>query len=455
MKTSILFQLVKAILLFTFLLSFNFNSFAQKDKKVKQIVKYLDELSEDPYFSLSIAISKKDKIIFKKGYGYANREHQIPNQPNTKFNIASIGKMFTAVAILQLYERGEISFHQPIGKYLSDFPNRKMLHSVTIHQLLTHTSGLPLWFNQEFANSPKFSYLELEDYLPLYKGIEIDSAKVGNSSYSNVGFCLLGFVIEAVSEMSYKEYLQKHIFKPTGMHETGLWNLTEIIPNAAVGYVRPANKDGYWTTNFHKNMSSNPAGAAFTSVLDLTKFYKALRNHQLLSAASTALMFEPKTLTPSGDYGYGYGIATFMKNDKKVVGHLGGFFGTRGELMWYQDADYTVAIVANSDQTDYLDVSTFIETLLLGTEEEKKIYHQTHRLIDSINQKEIIADPATIKKLNPEHYNEALIQIKGYHFYNNQKYNEAKNLFYTNSLLFPSSVNAKNDLKKVFEQTDF
>ena len=444
----------KTILIFVIILLSTFNSFAQKDENITQISNYLEKLSEDEFFGLSIAISKKDQIIFQKGYGYANREHQVPNQPSTKINIASIGKMFTAVAILQLKEQGKLELNQPIGKYLPDFPNPKIRESVTIHQALTHTSGLPLWFNQTFANNPKFSYLELEDYLPLFKKIEIDSSKIGNSSYSNVGFCILGYIIEAVAEMPYKKYVQKHIFKPSGMTETGLWNLTEIIPNAAVGYIRPISKDGYWTTNFNKNMSCNPAGGAFASVLDLTKFYQALRNHQLLSASTTALMFEPKTLTPSGDYGYGYGIGRFVRNDKIVLGHLGGFFGTRGELMWFQEANYTIAILANSDQTDYIDVSYFIETLLIGTEEEKNIYHKTHTFIDSINQKDFQVNSETIKKFNPKQLNETLIQIKGYHFYNNQKYKAAEKLFKASALLYPESEGAKNDLKKVTEQIE-
>lgn len=445
-------HLLRTIFPFVIILLLGFNSFAQKDKNITQISNYLEKLSEDELFSLSIAISKNDKIIFQKGYGYANREHQIPNQPNTKFNIASIGKMFTAVAILQLKEKNKISLHQPIGKYLPEFPNPKIRDSVTIHQLLTHTSGLPLWFNQEFAMNPKFAYLELKDYLPLYKEVEVDSKKVGESSYSNVGFILLGYIVEAASDMSFKKYLQEHIFKPSGMTETGLWNLTEIIPNAAVGYVRPATKEGYWATNFHKNMNSNPAGGTFSTVLDLTKFYQALRKNQLLSPATIALMFEPKTLTPSGDYGYGYGIGTFVRNDKKVKGHLGGFFGIRGELMWFQEAGYTVAILANSDQTDYIDVSYFIETLLLGTDEEKNIYHETHRFIDAINKNKILISSETLEEIDPKQFGETLFQIKGYYFYNNQKYIAAEKLFKASALLFPESESAKNDLKKVREQ---
>ena len=159
--------------------------------------------------------------------------------------------MFTAVAILQLREQGKIDVNQTIGYYIPDFPNSFMRDSTTVHQLLPHTSGLPLWFNDAFARAPKFDYIELSDYLSLYEDLNIDKDKIGQNSYSNVGFITLGFVIEAVSKQSYRAYLQQHIFEPLQMQETGLWRLTEIIPEVATGYIRPSSKQDWWKTNYH------------------------------------------------------------------------------------------------------------------------------------------------------------------------------------------------------------
>ena len=226
-------------------------SFCQKDNQVKEIENYLHQLSQDENFGLSIAISKNEKIILQDAFGYADRSHKTPNQVDTKFNIASIGKMFTAVSILQLHEQKKLDLHLPIGKYIPDFPNKNIRDSVTIDQLLSHQSGLPLWFSSTFTRDPKSSFYTLEDYFPFFDSIRIDKSKVGKNNYSNVGYFMLGVIIESVSGLSYQDYLEKNIFQPTKMQHTGIWHLTSIIPNAAIGYVRPAGNNDFWKTNFH------------------------------------------------------------------------------------------------------------------------------------------------------------------------------------------------------------
>ena len=419
---------------------------SQTNTPINRISNYLDELSTDDFFSLSIAISQGDEVVFKNAYGYANRSHKFPNKVTTKYNIASIGKMFTAVATLQLYEKNKIDLHQPVGKYLPEFPNEYIRDSITIHQLLTHTGGLPIWFSRDFVMNPKFSFLSLSDYLPLFDNITIDRQKIGQNSYSNVGYFVLGYIIENISGKSYKEYVNAHLFHPLKMKNTDLWNLTEIIPVVATGYIRPANKNDWWKTNAHINMGSGPAGGAYSSVLDFLTFFKALRNNELLSPENTALMFSPKTQTDDGQYGYGISISE--NNGQKIIGHLGGFFGIRGELMWYKKGDYTVAILANSDHTDYIDISYFIKTELTGTKNQQEIYNNTLSLIKQINKKDFQVTEANCKKIMHQKFDESLIQIKAYHFLNNKNYEHAALLFKLNSILFPDSESAKNDLAK-------
>ncbi len=439
---------MKAITAIIILLTFNATSiYCQLDSTILSIEHYLNDLSKDEKFSVGICISKDGKIVLEKAYGLANREHQVPIDKNTKFNTASIGKLFTAVATLQLYEQGRIRLDQPIGKYLPDFPNQYVRDSVTVHQLLTHSSGLPLWFHKDFDQSPKFEFLELDDYLPLYKTIEINRAVIGKNSYSNVGYIALGYLIEAVSNLSYKAYLQKYIFDPLKMEDTNIWKLTEIIPKLATGYVRPSNEQDWWKTNYHLNLGSSPAGGTYSTSNDLIKFYNGLLDNKLLKQETKTLMFSPKIKSYYGHYGYGIGIS--KNNDKEIIGHLGGYYGVRGELMWYKDAGYIISILANSDQTDYTDISHFIKIRLTGTDEQKRAYKNTLDFISNQTFEAIVFDKKTMEKLKEKTYDESLIQIKGYYYFNNKEYEKAKTFFTLNSILFPDSDGAKRDLDRV------
>jgi len=440
---------LKIQFLFLILLFSTTSSFGEKDNHLEKIENYLNQLSQDENFGLSIAISKNGKVILQNAFGYANRSHKTLNKVDTKFNIASIGKMFTAVSILQLYEQKKIDLHLPIGKYIPDFPNKNIRDSVTIDQLLSHQSGLPLWFSSTFAENPKSSFYTLEDYYSFFDSIRIDQMKVGKNNYSNVGYFMLGVIIESVSGLSYSDYLVKNIFRPAYMNDTRIWHLTSIIPNAAIGYVRPTDENDFWKTNFHKNMNGNPAGGAYSTTLDLLKFYDALRNNQLLSTETTDLILKPK-FKPEG-WDYGYGITFGIQNKQKIMGHLGGFFGIRGELMWFQNLDYTVAILANSDQTDYIDISHFIEVLLSGTQSQITAFNNTLALLKKVHQNKIVVNEEELQSLKNQKFDEALIQIKGYHFFNNQDYKNAKLLFHLNTILFPESDNAKNDLARIPE----
>ena len=445
MKTRLLFLIALVFVVF--------ECKSQTDQSIQKIEQYLHELAKDKDFSLGISISKAGTVLLEKAFGYASREHSVLNKLDTKFNIASIGKLFTAVSILQLKEQNKIGLDQTIGTYLPEFPHAGIRDSVTIHQLLTHTSGLPLWFSESFDRTDKFDYLNLADYRSLYEDLTIDRAKVGKNNYSNVGYILLGFLIEEISGRSYQAYLNAHIFEPLDMQETNVWKLTDIIPNVAVGYIRPAHEKDEWKTNYHLNKGSSPAGGTYSSTSDLLKFYHGLLSNQLLKQETTQLMFAPKVKTYYGHYGYGIGIN--KNNDQTIIGHLGGYYGVRGELMWYKESNYIISILANSDQTDYTDISTFIKVELTGTEKEKQAYQNTLDFISTENFATSELNKEAIKDLDKDDFDEALLQIKGYHFFNNKDYKRAKQYFNLNRLLFPESESAMRDFKRVKENSKF
>jgi len=417
----------------------------QDNQFIQRTHQYLNDLAKDENFCLSICISKDNEVLLNKAFGHANREHEVSANINTTFSIASIGKLFTAVSILQLKEKGKLDLQSNIGTYLPDFPNQFIRDSTTVHQLLTHTSGLPLWFDEGFDSKPKYSYLELIDYLELYQEINIDTSRIGKNNYSNSGYIALGYIIEEISGKTFKTYLNESIFMPLGMEATNVWNLTEIIPNVASGYTRPTHPNDNWKTNHHLNIGSCPAGGTYASSQDLIKFYNALLSNRLIKEETKQLMFSPKVKTQYGEYGYGIGISA--NNSKKIIGHLGGYYGVRGELMWYKDSNYIVSILANSDQTDYIDISNFIRTELTGTANEKEAFENTLELLKLDTDQEIVSYQDLDGEYQSDDFDEALIQIKAYYYYNIQAYKKAMKLFRLNARLFPNSPSAIADLK--------
>ncbi|MEO0340252.1 MAG: serine hydrolase domain-containing protein, partial [Bacteroidota bacterium] len=389
-------------------------------------------------FSLVFAIAN-DHVILKQGaYGWADRTHQVPNQLDTKFNIASIGKLFTAVAILQLKQAGKLNLNDPPGKYLPNLQHKGLKDSITIHQLLTHTAGLPLWFNEQFANTPKFHLQSLHDYLPLIEKITCQNDWKGTHHYSNVGYFILGLIIESISGQSYPNYVEQYIFAPVQMEHTGYWPIHTIEPNRATGYTRPTDQEKAWTANERFNMNGGPAGGAWSTCRDLIRFYWALKNHQLLDHVHTQLLFRPQVSTGYGHYGYGIGLQG--EKGAQKIGHLGGFYGIRGELMWYIDQNRIVAILANSDQTSYLDLSYFLQTQWYGSKADQAAYANSLRLWKTIKNGG--------KELLDESYDEQLLQIKAYHAFNNNQLDLAQQLFQLNLKLSPDSIQAKLDLQK-------
>jgi CubicO group peptidase (beta-lactamase class C family) len=190
-------------------------------------------------FSGAVLVAKDGEVLFSEAYGLADREREIPNTLQTRFRIGSMNKMFTAVAILQLVEVGEIELTAPLGRYLTDYPNREVAEQVTIHHLLTHTGGTGDTFGPQF-DAHREELRTLDDYVELYgeRGPEFEPGK--RWAYSNYGFILLGVVIEAVTGQSYYDYVDEHVYEPAGMTGTGSLPEAQAVPDRAIGYMDPS-----------------------------------------------------------------------------------------------------------------------------------------------------------------------------------------------------------------------
>lgn len=322
---------------------------------VKSIEPFLDKLAGADYFSGSVLIAKDGKPFYKKAYGMANKSFNIANRVDTKFNLASLGKMFTGVAVTQLVEQGKLAFDEPIGKYLPEYPNKKVAEKVTIHRLLMHTSGLgSSWGNERFECA-KNNLRTVNDYLELFINQPLAFEPGERFLYSNDGFILMGAIIEKVTGQSYYDYVEQNIFKPAGMTNTDYFELDEDTPNMAVGYTyrrsirglpQPAERG---TNQIILPAKGSPAGGAYSTVEDLLKFDAALRQHKLLNPKYTDILLTGKEDSNRLNVKKAYGFFDETVNGQRIVSENGGFAGVNTQIDMYPELGYTVIVLSNYD----------------------------------------------------------------------------------------------------------
>jgi CubicO group peptidase (beta-lactamase class C family) len=279
-----------------------------------------------------ILVREQGKTIFARGYGMANRAEQIPNTVETRLGMASGAKTFTSVAICQLVERGLASFDTRLRDCL-DVPLPRFALGVTLHHLLTHSAGIPDYFDEEVMSDyealwrerPMYAFRRPSDFLVLFRDGAMKFTPGERWAYSNAGFIVLGLVVEQLAKMPFAEYVQKHIFQACGMASSGYFSMDRLPGGTAQGYI-PAG-DGQWRSNIYAiPVMGGPDGGAYTTVHDLARFWDALVGYQLLSRPTVARMFTPHWRTNPDDeethYGYGLWIAQ-EKGEPRVYYMLG------------------------------------------------------------------------------------------------------------------------------------
>ena len=296
-------------------------------------------------FSGAILLAKNGHILFEKAYGFADREAHKPNRLNTQFRFGSMGKMFTAVGIMQLVQDGKIDLSAPIGRYLPDYPNQEVAAKVTVSNLLSHTGGTGDIFGPEFE-AHRLTLRDLKDYVDLYGKRPLQFAPGTRFDYSNYGFVLLGRIIEKVSGLSYDDYIRRNIFEPAGMESTGNLPESDRLPRRAVGY-----------TGFGANLKrtddmlpvrGTSAGGGYSTVGDFNRFADALVSHRLLRADTSQKLISGGVTSPDGTF-YPYDFSHTFEGTSRFFGHNGGAPGMSGTLYHFLDSGYTLIVLANRD----------------------------------------------------------------------------------------------------------
>lgn len=307
---------------------------------------YIHSETATHFFRGSVLVGIDGKIVFEKSYGLGNEEWGANNTVRTKFRIASLTKQFTAACILLLQERGRLNVRDPISRYLAGLPTA--WQAITVHQLLTHTSGIP-----SYTSSPELAKIRRigatpQQMIELVANKPLDFTPGTNWSYSNTGYILLGMIVEKISGQSYADFLKGNIFGPLRMRDSGYDRARDILKERASGY---EIIDGHIANADFIDMSVPfSAGSIYSTVEDMYRWNEALENGKLLSADSLKQMFTeyPKATHEGQHYGYGV-VMSRLKFGRLLYYHGGGVEGFSSSIQRYPDDRVCIVILSNFD----------------------------------------------------------------------------------------------------------
>jgi D-alanyl-D-alanine carboxypeptidase len=318
----------------------------------RAITRRVEHLGATDRFSGAVLVVKGNRVLASLAQGQAEKAFAANNRIDTKFNLGSMNKMFTAISIAELVEKGKLAFTDTLIKVLPDYPNKAFAEGVTLHQLLTHTSGMGGTIFAPAVFEHRERYKRPTDYIPLFANEPPEFPPGARFAYANQGFMVLGAIVERISGENYFDYVQTHVFGPAGMQNTAAYAWNEVTPNLAVGYVHDEN-DVFALNPRRTNVASlpfrgSPAGGGYSTVQDLRAFADALRGHKLLSATMTETVTSPKVDFPGGPpRKYGYGFSSRVVHGKEIRGHGGGAPGINGALDIFWDGSYIVVVLGN------------------------------------------------------------------------------------------------------------
>jgi len=346
---------------------------APSGKSEKQLTTILDalinDLVQEDKFSGAVLVAKNGKPFYTRAVGEASKRYGVPNKINTKFNLGSMNKMFTSVAIVQLAQQRKLLFDDLVGKHLPDYPNKEVREKVTIHHLLTHTSGMGLYWIEFFHKHDWILIKTAQDYDALTNEKPLAFEPGERFQYSNCGPIVLGLIIEKIGGLSYDEYIQKYVTGPAGMENTYCYDITTPVPNLATGYTKRnllGELQEDWLENYFITPSKGgPAGGGYSTVEDLLRFDIALRSYQLLDQEHFSILTTGEVdRTP--DKKYAYLFEEQYINGHRVIGHGGGAAGINSQLRMYMDLGYTVVVMSNYDPPAAGNVANKLAELLTG-----------------------------------------------------------------------------------------
>jgi len=439
---------IKSVFLVVFIVTgiFNVSCGQAKVDKVDKLDKLISAYNEYGKFNGSVLVAEKGKVIYKKGFGFADMEWNIPNQPDTKHRLGSITKQFTSMLIMQLVEQGKLKLDVPISAYLPDYP-KKNGDVITIHHLLNHSSGIP-----NMTSFPGFSKdISTKFYSPvqlvnLFADSTLQFKPGERFAYSNSGYIVLGYIIEKVTGKSYEQVLQENIFTPLNMKNTGYDHHGPLLKNRAKGYEK--NGRSYVNANFIDMSVPYAAGAMYSTVEDLYLWDQALYGNQLLRKENMDLLFTKHISSGWGHYGYGWGIGEMPLGNTaerlQTVGHGGGINGFNTQLTRVLSDKSFIVLLDNTGGAPLNEMTNAIAAIIYDKPYNLPKRSVAYSLADRMEKEGIAATLAfydEIKDSGGYYHDENEMNRTGYQFLQSGKLNEAAAIFRLNTKAFPKSAN--------------
>lgn len=343
-------------LLYIACLVFTVSASAQTDaEKARKIDSIFTAYANQSKFNGAIVVAHKGNVVLSKGYGKADFRRGILNTSSTKFKLASVSKQFTAMAILILEEQGKLSVNDKLSKYIPDYPKGD---SITVHHLLTHTSGI-----KNFTDMPLYHLLKtkphtMEQLIAHFKDLPLDFEPGTKMSYSNSGYVLLTDIIEKASGKSYGTYMREAIFAPLGMKNTGLWDTTEAMGNVASGYSE--TDTGFVSAPYISMTVPRGAGALYSTVDDLLLWDQAFNSEKLVKKSTLERMVTPFKKN------YAYGLKVDDHNGRKWISHGGGIEGFVTSTNRFPEDELYIAILKNVDNQQFFPATKVARAIMLN-----------------------------------------------------------------------------------------
>lgn len=413
--------------------------------KAEKIESLLNEYYKFKVFNGSVLVAEDGKVIYKNGFGLANMEWNIPNTPDTKFRVGSVTKQFTAMLIMQLVEEGKLKLNVPITTYIPDYPKDKG-DKITIHHLLTHTSGIPNYTSLPTLNDFMRDPITPLDLVKIFWDLPLDFEPGEKFSYSNSGYIVLGYIIEKVTGESYEDVLKEKIFEPLGMKNSGYDHTEVIIPKRASGYDKVGTD--YFNTSYLDMSVPYSAGAIYSTVEDLYLWDQALYTEKLLTKNYLDKMFIPYAKPPFAE-GYGYGWALDKKHidniddSLNIIEHGGTINGFNSEILRITNSKDLIVLLNNTGVTKLNEISNKIIDILYDQPYELPEKPLLLSFTEILKEKGIEdAEDFYSKKIEDgEKIPERLMNMLGYSYLNRKQYKEALGIFKLNIKAYPESFN--------------
>lgn len=361
----------KSILLVFMGLLFNLSLAQQTDEQ--QISAKLDKMLGEQYKAnetgATVLIARKGQVIYKKAFGLANLEYNIPMQVDNVFKIGSLTKQFTSVAILQLMEQGKLSLQDEVNKFIPDYLMQG--HKITIENLLTHTSGIHDYtdmteLNEVIDMTPR----QLVDY---FKDLPMDFVPGSRYSYNNGGYFLLGYIVELVSGKTYQQYVEENFFQALGMTHSLYGSDKKIVKNRVGAYEKDST--GFINARYISLTQANSAGALQSTVEDLFKWHEAVHSYKVLKKETLDKAFTKYKLNNGQEITYGYGWNLLNVWESPTIGHSGNIYGSHTQAIYLPNEDVFVAIFANCDCNSPYSTAIKMAALAIGNPYEFNEIH--------------------------------------------------------------------------------